>query len=171
MRSAPPSPGLIDPALLTASVEKPLQMIGKAIEPESAGVGRKKNERQPHAQGSRRAPMQSEIEADWTALSCACSARLEGLPNACCTRRRARRQAEWQLPARCQDEGNDRGLEAHKITALTSFHSQIRAQLAIRACDAVSPASFFLSRSIRACSLHFGSALDFCKKRALPRKM
>jgi hypothetical protein len=26
---------------------------------------------------------------------------------------------EWQLPARLQDEGNDRGLEAHKITALT----------------------------------------------------
>src|SRR6516165_9059470 len=30
------------------------------------------------------------------------------------------RQAEWQLPARRQDEGNDRGLEAHKIIALTS---------------------------------------------------
>jgi len=26
----------------------------------------------------------------------------------------------WQLSARRQDEGNDRGLEAHKITALTS---------------------------------------------------
>jgi hypothetical protein len=32
----------IDPALLTASVEKPLQLIGKTIEPESAGVGEKK---------------------------------------------------------------------------------------------------------------------------------
>jgi hypothetical protein len=31
-----------DPALLTASVEKPLQLIGKTIEPESAGVGEKK---------------------------------------------------------------------------------------------------------------------------------
>ena len=31
----------------------------------------------------------------------------------------AERQAERQLPARLQDEGNDRGLEAHKITALT----------------------------------------------------
>jgi len=31
-----------DPALLTASVEKPLQLIGKTIEPESAGVGDKK---------------------------------------------------------------------------------------------------------------------------------
>jgi glycine/D-amino acid oxidase-like deaminating enzyme len=31
-----------DPALLTASVEKPLQMIGKTIEPELVGVGEKK---------------------------------------------------------------------------------------------------------------------------------
>jgi hypothetical protein len=31
-----------DPALLTASVEKPLQLIGNTIEPESAGVGQKK---------------------------------------------------------------------------------------------------------------------------------
>jgi hypothetical protein len=31
-----------DPALLTASVEKPLRLIGKTIEPESAGVGQKK---------------------------------------------------------------------------------------------------------------------------------
>ena len=30
------------------------------------------------------------------------------------TRLRARGPAEWQLPARLQDEGNDRGLEAHK---------------------------------------------------------
>jgi hypothetical protein len=29
------------------------------------------------------------------------------------TRRRALRQAEWQLPTRRQDEGNDRDLEAH----------------------------------------------------------
>jgi hypothetical protein len=33
---------LITTALLTASVEKPLQLIGKTIEPESAGVGEKK---------------------------------------------------------------------------------------------------------------------------------
>ena len=46
-----------DPALLTASVEKPLRMISKAIEPESAGLGRKKNEHQPHAQGARSAEM------------------------------------------------------------------------------------------------------------------
>jgi hypothetical protein len=31
-----------DPALLTASVQKPLQLIGKTFEPESAGVGQKK---------------------------------------------------------------------------------------------------------------------------------
>jgi len=31
----------------------------------------------------------------------------------------AERQAEWQLPARRQDEGNDRSLEAYKINALT----------------------------------------------------
>jgi len=31
-----------DPALLTASVEKPLRLIGKTIGPESVGVGQKK---------------------------------------------------------------------------------------------------------------------------------
>ena len=36
------------------------------------------------------------------------------------TGRRARRQEKWQLPAQRQDKGSDRGLEAHKITALTS---------------------------------------------------
>ena len=57
---------------------------------------------------------------DGAALSFTCCAKLEGVPNAWRTRRRARRQEEWQLPPRRQDEGNDRGLEAHKITALTS---------------------------------------------------
>jgi len=37
-------------------------------------------------------------------------------------RRCAGRQAEWQLPARMQDEGNDRSLEAYKITALMSAY-------------------------------------------------
>jgi len=40
-------------------------------------------------------------------------ARLDRLSLPRRTRRRAGRQAEWQLPARLQDEGNDRGLEAH----------------------------------------------------------
>jgi hypothetical protein len=42
-----------DPTLLTASVEKPLRLIGRR------GWGRKKNEHQPHAQGSRRPAVQS----------------------------------------------------------------------------------------------------------------
>jgi hypothetical protein len=42
----------------------------------------------------------------------------------------AERQAERQLPARRQDEGNDRGLEAHKITALTTNARQIAKLLA-----------------------------------------
>jgi hypothetical protein len=40
------------------------------------------------------------------ALSFTCCARLEGVPNAWRTRRRARRQEEWQLPPR-RDKGND----------------------------------------------------------------
>ena len=31
-------------------------------------------------------------------------------------------QDEWRLPARLQDEGNDRSLGAYKITALMSAH-------------------------------------------------
>ena len=38
----------------------------------------------------------------------------------------AERQDEWQLPARLQDEGNDRSLEAYKITALMSAYGRIR---------------------------------------------
>jgi len=34
----------------------------------------------------------------------------------------AERQDEWRLPARLQDEGNDRSLEAYKITALMSAY-------------------------------------------------
>jgi len=34
----------------------------------------------------------------------------------------AEREDEWRLPARLQDEGNDRSLEAYKITALMSAY-------------------------------------------------
>jgi hypothetical protein len=44
------------------------------------GEGRRLNDHQPHAKGSRRAPMHSKIKADGKVLSCACGARLAGLP-------------------------------------------------------------------------------------------
>jgi hypothetical protein len=69
----------------------------------------------PIAQGSRGPSVHRQIKANETALPCACYTRLEGLPNARRSGWRTRGRAEWQLPARCQDQGNDRGLEAHKI--------------------------------------------------------
>ena len=45
-------------------------------------------------------------------------ARLAGMPDARCARRCARGQAERKLPARCEDEGNNRTLEAHQIAKI-----------------------------------------------------
>ena len=51
-------------------------------------------------------------------MSCACGARLAGLPNARRTRWRTAGQAKRELPARRSLEGNDRALEAHQIASL-----------------------------------------------------
>ena len=59
----------------------------------------KRNEHRPHARTPRRATMPRQIKANGKALSGACSARLSGLPDARCSRWRAREQAERKLSA------------------------------------------------------------------------
>jgi len=54
------------------------------------GEIRSRNEHQPHAKGTCCPAMYSQIKADREALSCACGARLEGLPNARRSRWRAK---------------------------------------------------------------------------------
>ena len=71
------------------------------------GEVRRQNDHQPHAQGPCRTPVQSKIKADGKALSCACGARLAGLPDARCPRWCTRGQAEWKLSARRPVEGNN----------------------------------------------------------------
>jgi len=61
----------------------------------------------------RSARLYSQIKTDWAALSFARCARLEGPPNARRSRRGTRGPAEWQLPARCAFQENDRALETH----------------------------------------------------------
>jgi hypothetical protein len=81
---------------------------------------RKRNEHQPHAQGSRRTPMRRQIKTDRTALSCACGARLEGLPDARRPRWCAGGETQRELSARGAIEGNDRTVETNQIAALMS---------------------------------------------------
>jgi hypothetical protein len=64
--------------------------------------------------------MYSQIKADREALSCACGARLEALPNARRSRWRTEGQTERKLQTRRPLDGNDRTLEAHQITMLMS---------------------------------------------------
>jgi len=84
------------------------------------GEIRSRNEHQPHAKGTCCPAMYSQIKADREALSCACGARLEGLPNARRSRWRAEGQTERKLQTRRPLDGNDRTLEAHQITTLMS---------------------------------------------------
>jgi hypothetical protein len=63
------------------------------------GEGQRRNERQPHAQSSCCTTMQSNIKTKWSALSCACRQRLEGLPHARRSRWSTKGQAEWKLSA------------------------------------------------------------------------
>jgi hypothetical protein len=89
-------------ALLPATTDRPMEIIEPmrkkpvAIQRE----GQRRNDQQPHAQGSRRSKVPRNIEANGKALSCACLQRLEGLPNARGSRRRSRGREEWELPAR-----------------------------------------------------------------------
>jgi hypothetical protein len=53
------------------------------------GEDQRRNEQQPHAQGSRGPAVHCQIKTDREALSFACCAKLEGVPNARRTRRRA----------------------------------------------------------------------------------
>ena len=53
-------------------------------------------------------------------MSCACGARLSGLPDAWRSRWRTGGQAKRKLPARRPLEGNHRALEAHQIASLMS---------------------------------------------------
>ena len=53
-------------------------------------------------------------------MSCACGARLSGLPDAWRTRWRTGGQAKRELPAWRPLEGNHRALEAHQIASLTN---------------------------------------------------
>jgi hypothetical protein len=48
--------------------------------------------------------MQSNIKTKWSALSCACGQRMEGLSNAQRSRWGTKGQAEWKLPARRSDK-------------------------------------------------------------------
>jgi hypothetical protein len=76
---------------LTAGTDKAMGMLEP--KPKEAmfveGEGRRQNEQQPHPQGSRGPAVQCQIKTDWAALSFTCCARLEGVPNARRTRRRA----------------------------------------------------------------------------------
>ena len=107
-------------ALLTNAAEKPMPMLDETGKLQPVGGVKKRNEHQPHAQGPRRSPMHRQIKADREALSCACGARLAGLPDARRTRWCAGGQTERKLPARRPLEGNNRALEAHQIASLMS---------------------------------------------------
>jgi hypothetical protein len=61
------------PALLTASSDKPMEMVGEVTAGEAVGVlgwETKKNEQQPHAPLQYRTSMQRQIKADGQALPC-----------------------------------------------------------------------------------------------------
>jgi hypothetical protein len=77
--------------LLTAGTGRSMEIIQptqkEAVSEE--GEGRKRNEHQPHAQGSRGPAVHGPIKTDWPALPCACGAWMASLPNARRTRRRA----------------------------------------------------------------------------------
>ena len=68
--------------MLTAGTDKPMEIIepmqNEAVESEMSNNPMHKAHAAPR-----------RIKADWAAVPCACSARLEGVPNARCTRRRA----------------------------------------------------------------------------------
>ena len=106
-----PSPS---PALVTAKVELPMQELGGTeVSGLKQGEVSRRNEHQPHAKGPRRTAMHGQIKADWETMSCACGARLEGLPDARRSRWRTGGQTQWKLSAWRPLEGNDRALEAH----------------------------------------------------------
>src|SRR3974390_203859 len=81
---------------------------------------RERNEHQPHAKGSCRSPMHGQIKANRRAVPCASGARLERLPDAWRSWRRANWQAEWKLQTRREVERNDRALAAHQIAGANS---------------------------------------------------
>jgi hypothetical protein len=72
------------PALLAASSEAPMPILDEARQPDPLGVGEapNPNDHQPHAKRLRRASVQSQIEANREALSCACGTRLSCLSDA-----------------------------------------------------------------------------------------
>ena len=80
-----------DTALLTAITEK----VAESVKPEAAGVGRKKRMNVNPMQAAPRCT--AKIKANRAALSCACGQGLEGLPNARCSRWRARGRAKRKL--------------------------------------------------------------------------
>jgi hypothetical protein len=90
--------------LLTARTDKPMKII-EPTQKETVpveGEGRRQNEQQPHAQGSRGPAVHCQIETDWAALSRACGPRLAGVPHA--------RRARYDNGEK-QQEGGERGTE------------------------------------------------------------
>jgi hypothetical protein len=75
------------------------------------GEIRSRNEHQPHAKGTCCPAMYSQIKADREALSCACGARLEGLPNA----PKGKRNGNYKHGARSMEVALP--LTAHKATS------------------------------------------------------
>jgi hypothetical protein len=95
------------PALLAASFETPMPILGDTRQPDLVGPGElgKQNERQPHAPMRRRSTVPSQIKAHGAALPFACSARLSRLSDARCPRWRTGGEKERQFPAWWSDEG------------------------------------------------------------------
>jgi hypothetical protein len=84
--------------LLVAGTNKPMEIVEPTQkEPVSVEGGRSRNERQPHAQCSRRSSMHSEIKANRPALSRARGTGLQRLPDARRSRWCARGQTERKL--------------------------------------------------------------------------
>jgi hypothetical protein len=88
----------------TSGTDKPIRLIEPVQRETVWAEGHRKNERQPHAKSSCCATMQSDIEAEWPAMSRACGSRLAGLPNAWCSRWGTEGQGEWKLSARRSDK-------------------------------------------------------------------
>jgi hypothetical protein len=96
-------------AQLAAGTDRTMQII-ESSQKEAMPVGevQKRNDRQPHAKGSRRPTLRRPIKADRVAVSRASGTWLSRLPNARRSRWRSRGKAKWQLPAWLSDEANDR---------------------------------------------------------------
>ena len=99
--------------------------------------GQHLNDHRPHAKRPQRAPLQSHVKANRTALQSARRPWLGRLPDAWCWRRRSVRTGQWQLPSRRANQGSCGCRPLHQCVGKESSRHSLNAnspvlQIAVR---------------------------------------